>query len=206
MAGIVTTQVQVANMALDILDAANISSFSDGTKEADAMDRFYEMYVRTALQEFEWRFAITEQQASRLASSPIPQWQYAYELPADLLNLKAVYDSNQANTALEPYKQYALFENNTLCTDTKNGIWVHYKKRVFETRWPAYFVNYFVHYLAMELCSVLGRQFDLQGQLINKLYGIGSQSLYNIACEVDSTQYVQEQLNTFYFHSARWSY
>ena len=200
-----TTNVQVANLALEMIGANTISSFEEETTESLIMKRYYELWVRTALSKHEWRFCMTEQQASRLAESPIPQWEYAYELPSDMLQLKSVYLSNTPGDR-QPYKNYSLFENNTLCTDFGHGIWVHYRSRIYETRWPAYFIDYIGHHFAIKLCAMIGRQFGLQKQLLEVTYGIGGNSVFDMACESDSSQYVPEEFNTDYFLTARESY
>jgi hypothetical protein len=169
------------------------------------MKRYYELFIKTALNKHEWRFCMTEQQASLLVTSPIPQWEYAYELPADMLQLKAAFISESAGDR-QPYKNYSLFENNTLCTDYGSGIWVHYKARVYETRWPDYFLDYVAHHLAIKLCPMIGRQFDFQKSLIDITYGIGGDSVFNIACEADMSQYVPEEWQVTYLQSARESY
>lgn len=202
MSSPLTTKVQIANLALDILDAQTISSFEETTIEAQKMKAYYELYIQSALTRHEWSFAMSEMQASLLAASPIPQWEYAYELPADMLQLKTVLLSNSAGSIM-PYKTYQLFENNTLCTDTGNGIWVFYLKRVFESRWPAYFVDFVTNYLAIKLAPMIGRQFSLQKQLIETMYGIGDSSTFRIACEADATQSVPKAFDTSYLQAER---
>lgn len=205
MASPLTTQVQIANLALDILDAQTISSFEETTIEAQKMKAYYELYIQSALTRHEWSFAMTEMQASLLAASPTPQWEYAYELPADMLQLKTVLLSNSSGSRM-PYQTYQLFENNTLCTDTGNGIWVFYLKRIFESRWPAYFVDFVTHYLAIKMAPMIGRQFGLQKQLIEITYGMGDSSIFRIACEADATQSVPKPFDASYLQAARESF
>lgn len=200
-----TTQVQVANLALDMIGANTISSFEDSTVEAQKMKAYYELFVRQAFGKHEWNFSLTEYQATLLETSPIPQWEYAYTLPADMLQLKSAFLSNSAGDRA-PYKNYQLFENNTLCTDSGNGIWIHYLKRVYETRWPAYFIDYVAHHLATKLCPIIGRQMGLQKQLFDLTYGAGGNSVFSDACTQDSTQHSIELWNTSYLQTSRESY
>jgi hypothetical protein len=200
MSSIVSTQVQVANLALNILRNDEISSFSDGTKQANIINSFYELAVRNALELHEWRFAMGEQQASLLASTTVPQWEYSYQLPSDMLDLKAVYTSNIAGDRI-PYQNYAMFENNVLCTDTGNGIWVYYKKRVFESRWPTHFVTFFMYYLATMIAPMLGSQLELQ-----QILQAQSDDLYLKATDIDTRQYPIGQFNASYLASERMSY
>ena len=205
MASVFTTKVEVANLALEMLGSNTISSFEEDTRESQLMKRYYELYIKTALNKHEWRFCITEQQASLLSESPIPQWSYGYELPSDMLQLKSVYTDNRAGNRAN-YQDYQLFADNTLCTNTNGGIWVHYKQRGYETRWPAYFIDFAAHHLAIKLAPMLGRQFNTQKTLFEITYGLGGNSVFDMACEADCSQYSPEELDTFYIHSARETY
>lgn len=207
-----TNKIEVANLALNLVGANEIQSFDDEIREAQIMKSNYELWVQQCLEKYPWRFAVDAKICSKLARCPIPQFAYGYELPADLIAIVAVYVNRVTNvggTVVNsmagglPYKQYKLFSNNTLCTDIKDGIWVHYKKRVEEVTWPSSFISYVAYFIAIQLCPLIGRQFDLQKQLIALTYGAGSNSIYQSACEADAGQYATELLGTDLLQASR---
>lgn len=203
MASVFTTKVEVANLAIAKIGANDISSFEEDTKESQLMKRYYELYLNIALSTHNWNFCMTHQQASLLSESPLPNWSYAYELPSDSLNNKAFF-SNRTSKA--PFLDYELFENNILCTNTGNGIWVLYQKRVYETRFPAYFIEYVASYLAINLAPLLGRQFNTRSTYLETTFGENASNVFNMACAIDSSQSPSPEYDTFYVQNARESY
>ena len=67
-----------------------ISSFDEGTAEADVVDAMYEDIARAALTSTRWRFATNQQVLNRLAAAPTSRYDAAYQMPSDLLMLSAV--------------------------------------------------------------------------------------------------------------------
>ena len=195
-----TNKIEVANLALNLVGANEIQSFDDEIREAQIMKSNYELWVQQCLEKYPWRFAVDAKICSKLARCPIPQFAYGYELPADLIAIVAVYVNRVTNvggTVVNsmagglPYKQYKLFSNNTLCTDIK------------EVTWPSSFISYVAYFIAIQLCPLIGRQFDLQKQLIALTYVAGSNSIYQSACEADAGQYATELLGTDLLQASR---
>lgn len=208
-----TNKIELCNLALNLIGANPIQGFADNTREAQLLSQNYELWVQQCLTKFQWRFAMDVAQCSKLADSPIPQWAYAYELPSDLISIVAVYLNRfdgQGNSAMSgdrlSWKNYKLFAGNTLCTNVEQGIWVHYRKRVREALWPSTFINYVAYYIAIQLCPMLGRQFDLQKQLIAYTYGAGANGVYDAACAADVEQYCPDELDADLLQSERESY
>ena len=216
------TKIQVCNLALNLIGANEIESFSDNSREAKLLNANYELWVHQCFSKFQWRFAVTAAQCTKQATCPIPQWKYAYLLPGDLISIDSVY-LNSVNpiydTSTNPptivgynnsmagnrtfWKDYELYAGNLLCTNVSEGIWVQYRKRVAEPYWPASFINYVAYYIAIQLCPMIGRQFDLQKQLIAYTYAAGSNSVYNMACTDDIQQYVPREMNDHLLGIAR---
>lgn len=216
------TKIQVCNLALNLIGANEIESFTDNSREAQLLNANYELWVHQCFSKYNWRFATTAAQGTQQAVCPIPQWKYAYLLPGDLIDIDSVYLNKVTpiyDTSTNPptiiryenamagdkmfWKDYALYSGNLLCTNVKDGIWVQYRKRVAEPTWPASFINYVAYYIAIQLCPMIGRQFDVQKQLLTYTYAAGANSVYNVACTDDLTQYVLPSMNDNLLEIAR---
>ena len=216
------TKIQVCNLALNLIGANEIESFSDETREAQLLNSNYELWVHQCFSKYAWRFATTAAQCTQQAVCPIPQWKYAYLLPGDLIAIDSVYLNRVTpvyDTSTNPptiigyenamagdrmhWKAYALYSGNLLCTNVPEGVWVQYRKRVAEPYWPASFINYVAYYIAIQLCPMVGRQFDLQKQLIAYTYSAGANSVYNVACTDDIQQYTPQHFNDSLLETAR---
>lgn len=216
------TKIQVCNLALNLIGANEIESFADETREAQLLNANYELWVNQCFAKYAWRFAMSSAQCTKQAVCPIPQWKCAYLLPADLIAIHGVF-LNRVNpiydTSTNPptivgyknamvgdklhWKEYALFAGSLLCTNAEDGIWVQYKKRVNESAWSSTFINYVAYYIAIQLCPMIGRQFDLQRQLIAYTYGSGSNGIYDTACADDVQQYVPDGFDTTLLEASR---
>ncbi|MBO5853178.1 MAG: hypothetical protein J6Q61_02780 [Bacteroidales bacterium] len=208
------TKIQVCNLALNLIGANEIEAFTDESREAHLLNANYELWVNQCFSKYPWRFATTAAQCTQQAVCPIPQWKYAYLMPADLVSIDSVY-LNRVNpvydTSTNPptiiryenamvgdrlhWKDYSLYAGNILCTNVQDGVWVQYRKRVRESLWSASFINYVAYYIAIQLCPMIGRQFDLQKQLIAYTYAAGANSVYTVACTDDIQQYVPQQFD-----------
>lgn len=216
------TKIQVCNLALNLIGANEIESFTDNSREAQLLNANYELWVHQCFSKYNWRFATTAAQCTQQAVCPIPQWKYAYLLPGDLIDIDSVYLNKVTpiyDTSVNPpniigyknamagdrmfWKNYALYSGSLLCTNVKDGVWVQYRKRVAEPTWPASFINYVAYYIAIQLCPMIGRQFDVQKQLLTYTYAAGANSVYNVACTDDLTQYVLPSMNDNLLETAR---
>lgn len=216
------TKIQVCNLALNLIGANEIESFTDNSREAQLLNANYELWVHQCFSKYNWRFATTAAQCTQQAVCPIPQWKYAYLIPGDLIDIDSVYLNKVTpiyDTSVNPpnvigyknamagdkmfWKDYALYSGSLLCTNVKDGVWVQYRKRVAEPTWPASFINYVAYYIAIQLCPMIGRQFDVQKQLLTYTYAAGANSVYNVACTDDLTQYVLPSMNDNLLETAR---
>ena len=93
-----TSAVDICNLALGHLgDVANVSSISppDGSAQAAHCARFYPIARDTLLEQHPWNFAM-RRSALAAVSGTIPEWDYVYAAPADLLTVVAVQgDENE---------------------------------------------------------------------------------------------------------------
>ena len=98
------TGVSICSDALILLGAKPISSFNDGTDEANSCDRLYSDIRDTTLTMYPWSFAYKKVKLARLVTTPTAEWKYEYQLPGDRLgNPRALFQTN--NTFARPVKE-----------------------------------------------------------------------------------------------------
>jgi len=128
-----STDVEVAAAALVRLGAKSISSFSDGSTEATVANDLYEKTVAGLLSSFPWRFAVNLKELNRDASTPAAKWDYAFQLPTDLLVLRGLTRSERDI----PYDRYGA---KVFCNQDDDVI-AEYVFRASTATWPGYFVQ-----------------------------------------------------------------
>tara|TARA_R110000822_G_C15175022_1_gene479723 strand:- start:332 stop:862 length:531 start_codon:yes stop_codon:yes gene_type:complete len=110
-----------------------ISSFDEGTAEAEVVDAMYEDIARAALTNTRWRFATNQQVLNRLAAAPTSRYDAAYQMPSDLLMLSTV-------TVNDDPIIYDTYGDKVYCDMSTNEVVIaDYIYRASESSWPSYF-------------------------------------------------------------------
>ncbi len=115
----VTSSTGIANLALDLLSAGNVTDIESGTSATEALlNRWYDQSRRKLLREHPWNFAT--KRAILAASSTAPAFGYAtaFPVPADFLRLLYVSTDlvNDRDTIL-PTSAYQVESNAILITN-----------------------------------------------------------------------------------------
>jgi len=127
------TPIKVCSRASVLMGGSPISSFDEGTAEADVVDAMYEDIARAALTSTRWRFATNQQVLNRLTAAPTSRFDAAYQMPSDLLMLSAV-------TVNDDPIIYDIYGDKVYCDTSTNEIVVaDYIYRANEAYWPSYF-------------------------------------------------------------------
>lgn len=127
------TPIKVCSRASVLMGGSPISSFDEGTAEADVVDAMYEDIARAALTSTRWRFATNQQVLNRLTAAPTSRFDAAYQMPSDLLMLSAV-------TVNDDPIIYDIYGDKVYCDTSTNEIVVaDYIYRASEAYWPSYF-------------------------------------------------------------------
>jgi hypothetical protein len=127
------TPIKVCSRASVLMGGSPISSFDEGTAEADVVDAMYEDIARAALTSTRWRFATNQQVLNRLSAAPTSRFDAAYQMPSDLLMLSAV-------TVNDDPIIYDIYGDKVYCDTSTNEIVVaDYIYRASEAYWPSYF-------------------------------------------------------------------
>lgn len=82
-----TSKVEVANLALGKIGAGTITSFSDNSDEARAVNRFYTPTLRAELRAHPWSCARKRDQLAALSDAPVFGFSYQYQLPSDCVRI-----------------------------------------------------------------------------------------------------------------------
>jgi hypothetical protein len=77
--------IALASRALIRIGAAPITSFDDGTAESEIAGALFAPVRDALLSAYGWSFATGQVELSRLATDPVADYQYAYQLPMDFL-------------------------------------------------------------------------------------------------------------------------
>ena len=85
--GVNTTATTIANRALQLLGYQAITSLTDGSRGAKAMNRAYGPVLESELRKNYWNFAIARAQLAASATAPPFGRSYYYPLPPDFLDL-----------------------------------------------------------------------------------------------------------------------
>ncbi len=128
------TDVQIASQALKLLGDNAITAFTDPGNGAKVMNEIYEQTVEAVLTEGYWRFAMKKATLVLNASpTPLNQYQYKYDLPADFLAMQTV---RPIGTSWEIFEQEIYSDQDELDID--------YLAKPDESTWPPYFVKLIV--------------------------------------------------------------
>lgn len=144
------SSVTIANRALQKVGAATITSFDEGSREADQVKLMYEPVRKAELQDNLWTFSIKRKQLSAETATPAFGRSYQYQLPADYIR-KAPLDPSIA-----PLPDDILFEGRLLLTDDNGPMNIRYvSSDTEEETYDPMFVEAFAARLAMELAEPL---------------------------------------------------
>ena len=124
------SKVDITSNALLLIGESPISSFTEDTTGALIASNLYEQTYEDLLTKHPWRFASAKASLSRLTSTPVDTWRYAFQLPANFLLVQHV---DTGNTDYEIYQDKVYTNQSTLVLD--------YLFKPDESELPAYFVK-----------------------------------------------------------------
>jgi hypothetical protein len=150
------TDVSICSDALILLGAAPITSFSDGSDEAQACSRLYPDLRDSIISSYVWSWSLTKQQISRLSTAPINEWKYAYQLPGNMLSgVLAVFETNGTT---ERSRRYGWEIYGDQLYTNMETVYIDFQATVSESKLPHYFVRLLRTALAAELAIVITDQ------------------------------------------------
>lgn len=142
------TDIGICSNALLKIGAESITSFLDGTAEAEVAANLYPMIRDGLIASYPWSFAVGQKSLPRLADIPLADYNYAFQLPNDFLRVISA-GSGRNGRGIE----YRIIENR-LHTNVPE-VNLTYIFRPHESLFPAYFCELLIARLAAEFCLPL---------------------------------------------------
>ena len=142
------TAISLCSRALVKLGAADIASFNETTTEAKIAAQLYEPCVEGLLAQYPWRFALTQATLNRLAHRPTADYQYAYQLPNDVVRILSAGNGYKSSGLKYKIVKDQLYTN-------ADHVVISYISRPTEDLFPAFFVSALIAKLAAEFCLPL---------------------------------------------------
>ena len=142
------SNIELCSAALVKLGAESISSFNDGTTEADVAGTLYDVVRDGLLGTHPWSFATTHSELVLLPTPPITDFEYAFELPSDFIKALSAGDRCRSRGAVYQIIGREVHSNYEELTFA-------YIKRADEADFPTYFVSALINRLAAEFCLPL---------------------------------------------------
>tara|TARA_R110002072_G_scaffold105572_5_gene230778 strand:- start:215 stop:829 length:615 start_codon:yes stop_codon:yes gene_type:complete len=168
------TKLSICSDALIMLGAAALSSFSEGTDEAQVADRLYDDIKDTLLMQYPYSWSVKKVQLARLVDTPISEWKYKYQLPGDILgNPKAVFITNSSGG--KPVQDFEIY--GTALYANYESVWVDYQYAAEPSLFPPYFVNYLKHSLAAAFAEPITDQITKADYYHRLAYGTPSDNM-----------------------------
>lgn len=182
------TSLSVCSDALIMLGAQPISSFTEGSDAAQACDRLYPDLRDSLLSRYPWSWSYQKVQLARLATAPITEWRYAYQLPGDMLSgVRALF--NTADTYGMPLRYGWEIYGDQVYTNEET-VYIDYQATVNESKMPYYFVHLLRHAMAGELGMIITDQISKADYFRSLAFGApgenGRGGLFREAMNIDS--------------------
>jgi len=156
-----TSSISICNQALGWLGGNLITSFDDGTTEANLCKANYDGLRQAVLEAASWRFAIKRSIPGRLIDDPPWGYKYSYQLPADHIRTLEVTDSE---VVIAEWEQ----EDSKILCDEK----IIYLKYIYDHSSPKYFSASFVQTLAARIAADLAIPLVESKSLQDAMFGL----------------------------------
>ena len=198
------TKLSICSDALIMLGASPLSSFADGTDEAQVADRLYDDVRDTLIVQYPYSWSMRKIKLARLVDAPINEWRYNYQLPGNMLgNPKAVFDTNAVGAS--PVRSFELYSSG-LYTNLEN-VWIDFQYRPEPAEFPPYFVRLLKTALAAEFAEPITDQITKANHFHGKAYGAPSENmrggLVRVAINIDGADRPSEMIQEFPINDVR---
>ena len=169
-----SSETEVANEALTLLGETAITSLSENTDRARALDRLYVPTLDQALRAHDWNFARMRAILGRLTAVPAFGYAYMYQLPQDPLCLRVLQTNLTATEAweIETYITADLTAQYRVIVTDATALEIRFIARVTSpTLWDPLFADALVHELARRAAYPITRNATLLESLTREAEG-----------------------------------
>jgi len=139
------SSIALCSRALLKLGADTIISFDEGTAEAEIAANLYPTIRDSMLSAYPWSFALGQSVLAQLTTAPVADFQYAYQLPPDLLRVISAGTGGAGRGSV-----YRIAERR-LHTNAPEAV-LTYIFRPAEVDFPPFFDQVLIARLAAEFC------------------------------------------------------
>tara|TARA_B100002019_G_scaffold66422_1_gene57035 strand:+ start:1810 stop:2421 length:612 start_codon:yes stop_codon:yes gene_type:complete len=156
------SKTDICNQALVLVGANTINSFDENTTEAKVSKQLYDSTLENLLTRCRWRFAIKQQQLSKLTTNPLGRYDSAYSVPSDALVLNTI-------TVSDSVIEYDRYGSEIYTDTTSNDVVIaDYTYQPSEADFPPYFTQSLVFELASLFAGAIARNDSLSTLYQNK--------------------------------------
>ena len=139
------SKVSISNQSLVKCGADTITSFTDGSHEANVCSTMYDNVAKGLMYYTFWNFAITKVALSLTTDTPLDKtYTKVHSLPGDVVRIKGVFDSSGFYTTDYSVEGTKIYSN----TDPLN---IEYVQETAEANFPGFFLEALIAKLAMEI-------------------------------------------------------
>ncbi|MEK7246755.1 MAG: hypothetical protein AAB223_12130 [Pseudomonadota bacterium] len=142
------SDIALCSRALIRIGATSVSSFADGSLEAEVAANLYPSVRDALLSAHPWSFATGQATLPRLAAEPIADFAFAFQLPTDFLRALSAGPTGRGRGIF-----YRIAESR-LHTDT-DEVTLTYIFRPAESAFPPFFDQVLIARLSAEFCLPL---------------------------------------------------
>lgn len=199
------SSLRICSDALLMLGEKPISSFSEGTDSANICDRLYPNIRDALIQQYPWAFSFKKVVLSRTINTPINEWKYEYQVPADRIGPpRAVFTSTAVGA--RPFQEWEIYEDKILTNATT--IVVDYQFSVPENKMPVYFVQLLKYMMSWHLAEPLTDQASKaqywQGVAVGAPSDNGRGGYFRVAANIDGQGQTPQAIEDFSLIAVRY--
>jgi hypothetical protein len=152
-----SSDVDIANLALTKLGAQRITALTDDLEQARTMNAIYTLVRDAEIGDHNWSFAAKRAMLAKLTETPVFGYRFLYELPEDCLCVVRVGTSQPGMRRFDyltrPASDYRL-QGRRIETNWDSPLPLLYNSRVTDpTMFDPLFVQALAYRLAMETCE-----------------------------------------------------
>lgn len=179
----VASNIDICNMALDHFGKPSIVSLSEGSAEAQACVRQYDIARRACLVRSPWTFARKLRKLAVNSVNPLPDlWEYNYDLPNDMLKLHQIVPTGVRPARNLPGEKYYV-ESGAVFSNVPDAYAFYIEDCGNVLRWSTLFDETVALALALRLAPTMTRRNSDRDTLQNMF-----RQMLNEAIENDAQQ------------------
>lgn len=169
---------------IDIIDQARAAIgerplVTEDASGADVALAQFNTHIGALATLYPWSFQVRLLQLAQLTASPLPQWRYCYQLPADLIGVPVGVHSPRSTAGFAPASWASSQEALELewerlgdkIYSSQPQLWMRYTYTLTPAQWPAYFTQLAVLTLQAWFALSVREEQPLFDRLIRLVYG-----------------------------------